>query len=176
MATNPGWSDDRVKFLLVSTDADFHRPSDFNYPYQTSVQDVINIASETKTTILFLNSGSTDLASDQIATATGGTVSNLGSASQEVVSTLKGAVASTISNVAVSMKPSGEGSEIITSIEPDTVELNLFEDRNIEFQVNLFPALAPSDEDRVFTFELVTEAQGAEISRLTVELTVPADL
>gem|GEM_PF-4552778 len=52
---------------------------------------------------------------------------------------------------------------------------NLFEDRNVEFQVNLLPSLEPSAVDRVFTFELVTEAQGAEISRLTVELTVPAD-
>jgi len=175
MATSPGWADNRVKFLLVSTDADFHRSSDFGYPYQTTVQDVINLATESKTTILFLNSGATDIASDQIANATGGMVSNLGGASEEIVSTLKSAVASTISSVEVSMKPVGEGAEFVTSIDPERVQLNLFEDRNIEFQINLFPALPISDEDRVFTFELVTEAQGAEISRLTVELTVPAD-
>jgi len=102
-------------------------------------------------------------------------VSNLGSASQEIVSVLKSAVASTISSVEVFMQPVGDGAEFVTSIEPDRVELNLFEDRNVEFQVNLLPELEPSAIDRVFTFELVTEAQGAEISRLTVELTVPAD-
>ncbi len=176
MATEPGWDENRVRFLLVSTDAAFHRPSDFNYPYQTSVDDVINLASETKTTILFLNSGSADFsASSRIADATGGSVSDLGSASQEIVSTLKSAVSSTISSVQVSMKPVGEGSEFVTSIDPESVTLNLLEDRNIDFQVNLFPALPSSTEDRVFTFELVTEAQGAEISRLIVELTVPAD-
>ena len=73
------------------------------------------------------------------------------------------------------MKPVGEGAEFVTSIEPERVELNLFEDRSIDFQVNLFPALPASDVDRVFTFELITEAQGAEIGRLTVELIVPAD-
>jgi hypothetical protein len=175
MATSPGWTDDRVKFLLVSTDAEFHRPTDFEYPYQTTVQDVINLASESKTTILFLNSGSTDVAAGEIVFATGGLVSNLGSASQEIVSVLKSAVASTISSVEVFMEPVGDGAEFVTSIEPDRVELNLFEDRNVEFQVNLLPELEPSAIDRVFTFELVTEAQGAEISRLTVELTVPAD-
>ena len=175
MATSPGWDDNRVKFLLVSTDAAFHRPTDFNYPYQTTVQDVINLASESKTTILFLNSGSADFESNLIAESTGGTVSDLGSASQEVVSTLKSAVASTITSVEVSMKPVGEGAEFVTSIDPDRVELNLTEDRSIDFQVNLSPTLPSSDEDRVFTFELVTEAQGAEISRLIVELTVPAD-
>ena len=175
MATSPGWDDNRVKFLLVSTDAAFHRPTDFNYPYQTTVQDVINLASESKTTILFLNSGSADFESSFIAEATGGTVSNLGSASQEVVSTLKSAVASTITSVEVSMKPVGDGAEFVTSIDPDRVELNLTEDRSIDFQVNLLPSLPSSTEDRVFTFELVTEAQGAEISRLIVELTVPAD-
>ena len=175
MATTPGWDESRVKFLLVATDAGFHRPTDFNYPYQTTVQDVINLASESKTTILFLNSGSADGDSNLIAEATGGTVSNLGSASQEVVTTLKSAVASTITSVEVSMKPVGEGAEFVTSIDPERVELNLFEDRSIDFQVNLFPALPSSDVDRVFTFELVTEAQGAEISRLVVELTVPAD-
>ena len=176
MATSPGWAENRVKFLLVSTDAFFHRPADSQYPYQTSVEDVINLASETKTTILFLNSGSTDVAANQIADATGGMVSNLGSASEEIVSTLKDAVASTISSVEVLMKPVGDGAEFVTSIDPELVELNLTEDRNVDFQINLFPALAPSSEDRVFTFELVTEAQGAEISRLVVELTVPADL
>ena len=175
MATSPGWDDNRVKFLLVSTDAAFHRPTDFNYPYQTTVQDVINLASESKTTILFLNSGSADFESNLIAESTGGTVSDLGSASQEVVSTLKSAVASTITSVEVSMKPVGEGAEFVTSIDPDRVELNLTEDRSIDFQVNLSPTLPSSDEDRVFIFELVTEAQGAEISRLIVELTVPAD-
>ena len=160
---------------MVSTDAAFHRPTDFNYPYQTTVQDVINLASESKTTILFLNSGSADFESNLIAESTGGTVSDLGSASQEVVSTLKSAVASTITSVEVSMKPVGEGAEFVTSIDPDRVELNLTEDRSIDFQVNLSPTLPSSDEDRVFTFELVTEAQGAEISRLIVELTVPAD-
>ena len=73
------------------------------------------------------------------------------------------------------MKPVGEGAEFVTSIDPDRVELNLTEDRSIDFQVNLSPTLPSSDEDRVFIFELVTEAQGAEISRLIVELTVPAD-
>jgi hypothetical protein len=175
MATSPGWTDDRVKFLLVSTDAEFHRPTDFEYPYQTTVQDVINLASESKTTILFLNSGSTDVAAGEIVFATGVLVSNLGSASQEIVSVLKSAVASTISSVEVFMEPVGDGAEFVTSIEPDRVELNLFEDRNVEFQVNLLPELEPSAIDRVFTFELVTEAQGAEISRLIVELTVPAD-
>ena len=175
MASSPGWVGDRVRFLLVSTDAAFHRPTDFNYPYQTSVEDVINIASESKTTILFLNSGSSDSESSVIAESTGGTVSNLGSASQEVVTTLKSAVASTITSVEVSMKPVGEGAEFVTSIDPERVELNLFEDRNVDFQVNLLPALRSSDEDRVFNFELITEAQGAEISRLTVQLIVPAD-
>ncbi len=175
MATSPGWDDSRVKFLLVSTDANFHRPSDTNYPYQTTVQDVINIASSTKTTVLFLNSGSSDVASSEIATATGGTVSNLGSASQEVVSTLKAAVATTLTSVEVSMKPVGEGAAFVTLIDPDVVVLNLFEDRTVDFQVNLSPSLPSSDEDRLFTFELITEAQGVEISRLIVELTVPAD-
>ena len=174
MATTPGWSKSRVKFLLVSTDAAFHRPSDYLYPYQTSIQDVIDIASESKTTIMFLNSGSTDDASDLIANATGGVVSNLGSASQEIVSTLKSAVATTINSVEVFMKPVGDGAGFVTSIDPDRVELNLSEDREIEFQVNLLPELEPSDEDRVFTFELVTEAQGAEISRIVVEMTVSA--
>jgi len=175
MATSPGWDESRVKFLLVSTDASFHRPTDPGYPYQTTVNDVINLASESKTTILFLNSGSSDFASTEIANATGGTVSDLGSASEGIVSTLKSAVASTITSVEVSMKPVGEGSEFVTSIDPESVVLNLFEDRSIDFQINLFPALPSSDVDRVFTFELITEAQGAEISRLTVELTVPAD-
>lgn len=176
MATSPGWDDTRVRFLLVSTDAEFHRPTDTNYPYQTSVQDVINLATESKTTILFLNSSDdADADSSLIAEATGGSVSNLGSASEEIVATLKAAVASTITNVEVFMRPVGDGAEFVSSIDPERVELNLLEDRNVDFQVNFLPTLPPSDEDRVFTFELVTEAQGAEISRLTVELTVPAD-
>ncbi len=175
MASSPGWVDNRVKFLLVSTDAEFHRPFDFNYPYQTSVEDVINIASASKTAILFLNSGSTDIAANEIADATGGIVSNLGSASEQVVSTLKAAVAETITSVEVVMRAEGEGAEFVTSIEPDRLNLNLSEDRLVEFQINLAPSLPMSDEERVFTFELVTQAQGAEISRLTVALTVPAD-
>ncbi len=175
MATSPNWAENRVKFLLVSTDASFHRPSETTYPYQTTVQDVIDLASESKTTILFLNSGSADLDSHQIATATGGSVSDLGSASQEVVSRLKSAVASTITSVEVGMKAVGAGSEFVTFIEPEQIDLNLLEDRTINFQVTLIPDLPSADEDRVYTFELVTETQGAEISRLVVELTVPAD-
>ena len=176
MASSPGWSENRVKFLLVSTDDRFHRPTDSAYPYPTTIDDVINLATESKTTILFLNSGSTDPAADQIAEATGGMVSNLGAASEEIVSTLKESVASTLTSVEVFMKPVGEGAEFVTSIEPDRVDLNLVEDRSIEFQVNLSPFLTPSAEDRVFLFDLVTEVQGAEISRLAVQLTVPAEL
>jgi hypothetical protein len=90
------------------------------------------------------------------------------------VDTLRSGVSDTLTNVIVSMVAFGEGAEFVTSIDPDLIEVNLQEDRNVSFDVTLSPDIGESDEDRVFLFELVTSAAGAEISRIVVELTVPA--
>jgi hypothetical protein len=72
--TSPGFRIDRVRFLIVSTDASFHRPDpeDAGYPYPTGVQEAIDVALETGTTVFFRDSGFTDAAADDIAAATGG--------------------------------------------------------------------------------------------------------
>lgn len=173
--TSPGYNNERVRFLLVSTDASFHRPTDAGYPYPTSVQDVISLALETGTTILFLNSGGTDSAAEEIASATGGAVYNLGGASEEIVETLRSAVSETLTSVDVSMVAIGDGAEFVTGIDPDSITVNLLDTRVVTFDVTLSPDIGTSIEDRVFLFELITSAAGAEISRLLVELTVPGE-
>ncbi|MDX1746532.1 MAG: S8 family serine peptidase, partial [Halobacteriales archaeon] len=55
--STPGWAVDRLRFVMHSTDAQFHRPSDAGYPYPTSVADVITTATETGTRIYVLDSG-----------------------------------------------------------------------------------------------------------------------
>ena len=171
--TSPGYDNDRVRFLLVSTDALFHRPEDAGYPYPTSVDDVISTAQDTGTTVLFLNSGDTDSAAQDIAAATGGAVFNLGAASEEIVETLRTAVSDTLTSVDVEIVAIGDGAEFVTNIDPEQITINLQEDRNVSFDVTLSPDIETSAEDRVFLFELVTSAAGAEVSRLLVELTVP---
>ena len=172
--TSPGYDNDRVRFLLVSTDAPFHRPADAGYPYPTTVDNVISTAEESGTTILFLNSGATDSAADDIAAATGGAVFDLGAASEEIVETLRMAVSETLTSVDVDIVAIGDGAEFVTGINPEQVTINLSEDRTVSFDVTLSPDIGASAEDRVFLFELVTSAAGAEVSRLLVELTVPA--
>ena len=171
--SSPGYDAERVRFLLVSTDANFHRPSDPGYPYPTSVDDVITLAQEAGATVLFLNSGSTDPAAEDIAAATGGAVYNLGSASDEIVETLRTAVSTSLTSVEVTMNATGDGAAFVTSIDPEMITLNLRDDRSVNFYITLTPDLEPSPDDRVFEFELITSAAGAVISRLTVELTVP---
>lgn len=168
--SSPGYSPERLRFLVVSTDASFHTPADTSYPYPTSEEDVINLLQETSTTAFFLNSGSTDAAADRIAAATGGAVFDLSADSSEVVATIGNALSTSINDVEVRLVASEDG--FVSNVSPDSASVSLVDTSSLAFDVTFSPTVATLPEDQVFNFDLVVSAGGAEIDRRTVSLTL----
>lgn len=166
----PGFDAERLSFLIVSTDADFHRPTDFNYPYPTSIADVIDLAEESNTTIFFLNSGATDEAADEIAAATGGAVFDLASDSDGVVDAIGSALTTSLNDVELTLVPTEDG--FVSDIDPESVSVSLLDTDSFTFEVTFDPSIAATANDQVFDFELVISADGVEITRSTVSLTI----
>lgn len=175
--SEPGFENDRLRFLVVATDDSFHLPTDAGYPYPTSVADVIQLAQENGVTIFFLDSGGlTDMVADEIALATGGDVFVLGSASEEVVAAIDDAISTAIGDVEVSVEVAGENPEFVTDIQPPSQIRDLITDSEAVFNITFTNNLEPAEMDREFSVDLVFSIDGAEISRQRAVITVPGTM
>ena len=170
-----GWTNDRLRFLLNSTDADFHRPGVL-YPYPSSVTDVIDTAISTGTRISFLDSGgATDAVKNNIANATGGTVFQLRGDSAEVVDAVREAIRTALNSVTVKLEPSGDDAGFVDSVNPlEFTGVDLTTTRGVTFDVTFINTVTPGPDPQVFRFELLITVDEAIIERRPVVITVPA--
>jgi hypothetical protein len=87
-SSDTGWRRRTLKFMFVSTDSDFHKPTDAGYPYSSTADDVIKAALEQDVRIYFLyaagDSSTPDSDAFRIAEATGGEVRKLSTDSREM--------------------------------------------------------------------------------------------
>ena len=170
-----GWRT-AVGFLFVSTDANFHRPSDAGYPYPHGVDEVIAAALETNTHIYFLQAGgSPDAAAATIASATGGQVFNLSADSAEIADTVTSAIIESLSNTTVELVAEGDDLGFVTDISPSRLSgVDAFSNRTLDATVTLLSTLDPTGEEQFYTFDLVFLVNESEIARRPVTVTIPA--
>jgi len=77
-SSDMGWRSRTLKFLFVSTDSSFHKPTDAGYPYPSTADDVIAAANALGVRVYFLYAGGTvDANATKIAQATDGEVRKL---------------------------------------------------------------------------------------------------
>lgn len=161
--SEPGWISGRLRFLLVSTDATFHRPSDSGYPYPTTPDDVIRVAKDMGVRIFFLDGGGIDSEAARIASETGGSVYSVGSGSGEIVSAIRDALGSSIVSAEVKLIPVGDRG-LVARIEPDKATVNLRTTREITFTVTFTdPGLSG-----IVYFILEVRVNGAVIANIPV--------
>lgn len=172
--TRPGWLPARIPILIVSTDAPFNRPGEPDYPYPTSVAEVIELATASRTRIYFMISGERDPEDQLIADATGGQVFDLANNSDGIVTALGTVLDSSISDVEVELVPDGVGAQLIESVSPMRFEgVNLLVDDVVEFEVTFKRTVTRKTRDQVFTFDLVLKARGIESARIPVTVVIP---
>jgi hypothetical protein len=172
-ASAPGYDSTRVRFLLVSTDASFHDPTDVGsggtpYPYPTTFLDVLFTADQTGTTIFFLNSGATDPDAEAIATETGGAIFDLGGSSDGVVEAIRDAIGGAVQNVEVRIEFSDSGTEYVQSITPEFQTADLTLDRETSFDVTFVGDSVAGTVD----FDVFVTAGGAQLVRREATLTM----
>jgi hypothetical protein len=172
-----GWSGGR-RFLFVSTDAVFHRPTDAAYPYPHGVDDVIAAAQEGSVVISFLQAGGVaDPAAAIIATATGGGVYPVGSASAGMAEAVVDAVAlaEALGTSDVSLRVEGPGADLVARIEPTSVRgLDVGTVDELRFTVQLVADAPATGEDYELELDLVFTAGDVEVARHPVTVHVPA--
>jgi hypothetical protein len=172
------WRDRAISFLFMSTDADFHQPTDVDYPYPHNATNIIDVALERGTRIYTLLSGTTIADSDAylIAEATGGEVLNLDASSSELVGTVSEAVFDALSNTEVALVPEGDDAGFVTDIFPSHVSgLDLLTNTTLDVTVTLLSTVDPTGVEQIFTFDLVFYINNGEVSRIPVSITIPAD-
>jgi len=163
-ASDPGWGSERLRFLLVSTDAAFHTPADAGYPYPTSVADVIDTARRLGVRIVFFNSGELDPAAEEIAAATGGAIFNVGADSSELVDAIDAAVNGAVTHAEVRLVPVGDRG-LVSRIDPERQEVDLRTTRSLSFQVTFTDAGVSAGEVR---FNLEVRVNGSLIATIPV--------
>jgi hypothetical protein len=172
--SNAGWQAGRLRFLIVSTDASFHRPTDFGYPYPSSVEDVIAKARQNGTTIFFMNSGSTDSDANTIANATKGAVFNLGSDSSGITDAIRTALQASITQADVELVPDGDTQGLVKSINPVSYTgINLNTTRQVSFSVTFASSVVQKPTEQVFQFFLLVKVNRSEINRIPVFVKIP---
>lgn len=173
--SNMGWSGGR-RFLFVSTDAVFHRPADTGYPYPHGVDDVIAAAQERSVVVSFLQAGgTTDPAAATIATATGGGVYPVGTASAGMADAAVEAVTEALGTSDVSVRVEGPGAELVARVEPASIRgLDFATVDELRFTVQLVADAPATGEDYDLELDLVFTVGGAEVARHPVTVHVPA--
>jgi hypothetical protein len=171
------WRDRSISFLFMSTDADFHQPTDASYPYPHSATNVIDAALELGTRVYTLQSaGTIDDDAYRIADATGGEVLELDSSSSELVSTVTEAVFNALANTEVQLIPEGDDAGFVTDIFPSYVSgLDLLTNTTMDVTVTLLSSVDPTGEEQIYTFDLVFYVNDGEVARRPVTITIPAD-
>ncbi|WP_457629429.1 hypothetical protein [Oceanithermus sp.] len=164
--TYPDWGSERLRFLLVSTDASFHTPEDLGYPYPTTAEDVIATAEREGVRIVFMNSGSVDPAAETIAEATGGAVFDVGSDSAELVDAIREAVSGAVTDAVVRLVPVGDEG-LVQEISPSEQRVDLRETRSITFQVTFTDSGVSADEVH---FVLELRVNGSLIAEIPVRV------
>ncbi|WP_457638513.1 hypothetical protein [Oceanithermus sp.] len=172
-ATEPGWSTDRLKFLLVSTDASFHRPTDVgsdgvSYPYPATVEDVINTANDNGVTIFFFNSGSIDTAASDIASQTSGAVFDVGGDSTGLIDAISEAAGGAITDAEVMLVPVDDRG-MVSNITPASIKVDLTSTREIKFTVTFTDAGISSGS---VDFKLVVKINGSVVDEIPVRVNV----
>lgn len=177
--STPGWTVDRIRFLLHATDAPFHRPGDVGsdgvpYPYPRTDLDVIRTAQITGTRIFFLDSGGgTDEAKHSIADSTGGQVFLLSSDSAEVVEAVFEAAAGAVRTATISLVPSGADASFVSSIAPVSyTNVDLTTTTSLSFTVTFVDSVQPGPVPQEFRFFLTVD--GALFDDTPVVIVVPA--
>jgi len=163
-ATKPDWMDDRLRFLLVSTDAPFHTPADEGYPYPTTKEDVIATAERLGVRVVFFNSGLLDPAADEIAAATGGAVFDVGTDSSELVDAIRTAVNGAVTAAEVRLVPVGDEG-LVQAVDPDRQVVDLTATRSLTFQVTFTDAGLAAGEVQ---FDLELRVNGSLIDTIPV--------
>jgi len=171
LATEPGWGAERLRFLLVSTDAPFHTPSDVDeygvaYPYPTTVQDVIETAQRLGVTIFFFNGDDIDASASDIASATGGLVLDVGSDSSGLVDAIERAMNGAVTDAEVRLVPVGDDG-LVSRIEPEAATVNLTTTRSLTFNVTFTDSGVAAGEVR---FELEIRVNGSLIGSIPVKV------
>jgi len=164
--TNPGWGSERLRFLVVSTDATFHTPADSGYPYPTTVDDVIQTAERLGVTIVFMNSGSVDEAANTIAEGTHGAVFDVNSDSSGLVDAIRNAVSGAVTEAEVRLVPVGDEG-LVSAIRPATQKVNLATTRSLTFEVTFTDAGITVGEVR---FALEVRVNGSLIGTIPVRV------
>ena len=163
-ASEPGWQDGRLRFLLVSTDAYFHTPDDAGYPYPTSVDDVIETAQTLGVSIFFFDGGGIDPAAEDIADATNGAVFAVGASSSELVDAIQEAVGGAVTSAEVRLVPVGDGG-MVSDIDPSSVVVDLTTTRSVTFNVTFTDTGVAAGEVR---FNLEIRVNGSLIGTIPV--------
>ena len=167
--SNPNWGGDRLRFLLVSTDAPFHTPTDVDeygvsYPYPTTVDNVIETAQRLGVTIFFFNGGDIDASASDIASATGGLVLDVGTDSSGLVDAIANAVNGAVTQAEVRLVPVGDDG-LVSRIEPDVATVDLTTTRSLTFSVTFTDSGLAAGE---VNFELEIRVNGSLIGSIPV--------
>lgn len=171
----PGWDPGRLRFLIVSTDADFHLPTEAYYPYPSGISEVVGAATTSGTRIFFLDSGYTDSAALEIAEATGGNVFPLASDSSGVVQAISDAISGVVRAADVSLIPDGDVQGFVYQVIPDRYTgIDLTSQEQIEFDVTFAGTVQPQTEPQEFAFSLRVFINATDIQEIPVVVTVPA--
>jgi hypothetical protein len=180
-ASTAGWSVERLRFLMHSTDATFHRPGDFGsggvpYPYARTVSEVIETAEETGTIIFILDSGGgADAAKVTIAEATGGDVFLLDASSSQIVEAVEQAAQSAVTRATVQLVPEGDDAGFVQSIDPEVfTDIDLTTQSTVTFSVTFVNTVQPQPFEQIFRFDLVATVNGAILERRPVVVVIPA--
>jgi hypothetical protein len=173
--TQPGWSAaGRIPLLLVSTDAPFNRPGDALYPYPTTVERVIDTATDMGVSVFFLATGDSDPDEVTIAKATGGAQYQLADDSRDIVVALGQVLDKALQDIVVDLVPDEAGAAFVDKIEPASIEgVNLLVDDTVSFEVTFKRTLTPKTHEQVIEFDLVLRARGGAVDRLPVRITIP---
>jgi hypothetical protein len=173
-----GWGTNRLGFLFVSTDADFHRPhpATWGYPYPHGTADVLAAAQDLGTVISFLYApGTIDSDAYVIADATGGRVFELSHASAEIAETVTEAIFEVLTNVEVEVVAEGDYLGFVTGIHPTRLRgVDLLTNRRLQTSVTLLSMLEATGHEQHYAFDLVFYINGREVDRRPVSVTIPA--
>jgi hypothetical protein len=172
-----GWQENRLRYLFVSTDATFHRPTDFGYPYPTDVDDVIEAALEHEIAIYLLQAGGAlDPDAHRLTTSTGGRVFTLSSDSREIVEAVTAAIVDTLTHARVELVPDGDYLGFVTDVTPRALQgVDLMTNTHVRTTVTLLSTLGPSGVEQEYAFDLVFLVNGTEVDRRPVTVTIPAE-
>jgi hypothetical protein len=177
-----GWRERALGFLFVSTDANFHRPTDLGssrniYPYPHTPEMVIDAAIDAGVRIFFLQAGgATDAAAGTIAAATGGQVFTLSSNSAEIVASVTAGVFDALANTEIQLVAEGDDRRFVTDITPETLTgVDLLTNRTMDLTVTMLSTVDPTGEEQTYEFDLVFYVNENEVARRPVTVTIPAN-